>query len=54
VTRVLESFLFGVTPIDVTTFLAVSLALAAAATLASAGPAQRATRVDPTVALRYD
>jgi predicted permease len=54
VTRVLESFLFGVTPIDVTTFLVVSLALTAAATLASAGPARRATRVDPAVALRYD
>jgi predicted permease len=54
VTRVLEGFLFGVTPIDVTTFLVVSLALTAAATLASAGPARRAARVDPAVALRYD
>ena len=53
-TRVLESFLFGVTPVDVATFLVVSLALTAAATLASAGPARRATRVDPAVALRYD
>jgi hypothetical protein len=54
VTRVLESFLFGVTPIDVATFLVVSLAVTAAATLASAGPARRATRVDPAVALRND
>jgi len=53
-TRVLEGFLFGVTPVDLTTFLVVSLALTAAATLASAGPARRATRVDPAVALRND
>ena len=53
-TRVLKSFLFGVRPVDVATFVVVALAVIAAATLASAGPARRATRVDPAVALRYD
>jgi ABC-type lipoprotein release transport system permease subunit len=43
-----------VTPIDLTTFVVVSVALTAAATLASAGPARRAAPVDPAVALRSD
>ena len=54
VTRVLAGFLFAVTPVDAGTYLVVSLAITVAATLASAGPARRATRVDPAVALRYD
>ena len=54
VTRVLEGFLFAVSPLDAGTFLVVALALTAAAALASAGPARRATRVDPAVALRCD
>jgi putative ABC transport system permease protein len=53
-TRLLQSMLFGVAPLDRTTFVAVSLTLAAVATLASYAPARRATKVDPVVALRSD
>jgi putative ABC transport system permease protein len=53
-TRMLQSMLFGVAPLDRTTFVAVSLMFAAVATLASYVPARRATRVDPMIALRRD
>jgi putative ABC transport system permease protein len=53
-TRVLASLLFGVGPRDVATFASVSVALVAAACLASYVPARRATRVDPIRALRHE
>lgn len=53
-TRVLESFLFAVSPADLATFVAVTVAVTIAALAASAAPARRAARVDPAVALRYD
>jgi predicted permease len=46
-TRVLRSLLFEVTPTDPWTFLAATLALIAAATVACYLPARRAARVDP-------
>jgi predicted permease len=52
--RYLESLLFGVTATDATTFVLVGILLAAIALLASALPAMRAVRVDPTLALRSE
>jgi putative ABC transport system permease protein len=54
VTRLIGSLLFGVTPTDPLTFAGVALLLVAVAILATLLPAQRATRVDPLVALRYE
>lgn len=53
-TRVIASLLYGVSPWDPLTFLAVPLTLIAMATLASYIPARRAAQVDPIVALRYE
>lgn len=52
-TRVLQSMLFGITPLDPTTFIAVGLMFGVVAAFASYVPA-RATKVDPMVALRSD
>ena len=54
VTRYLRGMLFGVTPLDPSTFVAVSLTFLLVATLASYVPARRATKVDPLVALRCE
>ena len=53
-TRALSSLLYGVHSTDAVTFTAVSLLLIVVALLASYVPAQRATRVDPIVALRHE
>jgi len=53
-TRLMSSLLFGVSPTDATTFAEVPALLAAVALAACYLPARRASRVDPTVALRYD
>jgi putative ABC transport system permease protein len=52
VTRLMESLLFGVTPIDPAAYLVAAGALGTIAVAACAVPALRATRVDPLVALR--
>ncbi|MDQ6830060.1 MAG: ABC transporter permease [Gemmatimonadota bacterium] len=51
-TRILRSLLFDVAPSDPLTFVSIIALLLAAALLASWLPARRATRVDPTEALR--
>jgi putative ABC transport system permease protein len=54
VTRYLSSLLFGITPLDPATFVAVAFLFAGVALLASYVPARRATGVDPLVALRSE
>ena len=53
-TRVMTSFLFGVTEKDPLTFGVVAALLMAVAFIACFVPARRATKVDPLEALRYE
>ena len=53
-TRLMQKLLFGVTPSDPLTFVAVSASLALVAAVAASIPGLRATRVDPVVALRAE
>jgi putative ABC transport system permease protein len=50
--RLIETLLFGVRPLDPTTFLVVTVVLGLTAALSIAGPAWRAARIDPAAALR--
>ena len=49
-----EGLLFGITPLDRTTYAAVAAAFAAIAMLAAVIPARRASAVDPVSALRAE
>jgi ABC-type antimicrobial peptide transport system permease subunit len=51
-TRVVRSFLVGVTATDPVTFVGVPLVLLAVAAVAAFVPAMRASGIDPVVALR--
>ena len=53
-TRFLSGLLFGVSSLDAATFLVMAAILAAVMLLACYIPARRATRIDPTIALRYE
>jgi putative ABC transport system permease protein len=52
--RVIASQIWGVSPTDPATFVAVVLIVLAVGLLACVFPARSATRVDPLIALRYD
>jgi putative ABC transport system permease protein len=50
----IRSFLFGVQPLDVVTFVSVAVVLGVSAVLAAAIPALQAARVDPVEAFRNE
>lgn len=52
--RVLDSFLYGMDPVDPVTLVSVATVLAAVAIGASYLPARRASRLDPVDALRSE
>jgi putative ABC transport system permease protein len=54
VSRSLATMLFNTSPTDPATYLAVSAFLCLIALMACAGPARRAAKVDPMVALRHE
>ena len=53
-TRLMETMLFGVKPTDAATFTGISLLLISVALLACYLPGRRATKVEPTISLRYE
>jgi len=50
--RLIQTMLFGVRPLDLTTFALVTIVLGITAAVSLVGPAWRAARIDPAVALR--
>jgi putative ABC transport system permease protein len=52
--RLMASLLYGMHPTDLATFIAVSVIVASASLIATYVPARRATKVDPTIALKYE
>jgi ABC-type antimicrobial peptide transport system permease subunit len=54
VTRLMEFMLYGVSPLDVRTWVICTALMLAAATFAVLVPARRAARVDPLVAIQAE
>lgn len=53
-TRILETFLYGLSPYDPLTFAGIAVTLAVAGLAACLLPARRAAKVEPLVALRHE
>jgi len=53
-TRLMATMLFGVAPTDATTFGTIAVLLVSVALLACFIPGRRATKVEPTISLRYE
>jgi putative ABC transport system permease protein len=53
-TRLMATMLFGVEPTDATTFASIAVLLITVALLACYLPGRRATKVEPTISLRYE
>ena len=53
-TETISSMLYGITPADPVTLLAVSSLLIIVALLASYFPARRAAKIDPMAGLQYE
>jgi putative ABC transport system permease protein len=54
ITRAIRGMLYNVTPFDSLTVLAVAVTVAVVAVVSASGPAWRAARIDPNVALRSE
>jgi putative ABC transport system permease protein len=54
ITRFLRTLLFGVSPYDLSTFVAITALLSGVALVAAFVPGRRASNVSPTEALRYE
>jgi len=52
--RILSSFLYGVSPSDMRTFVTVTALLLLVGIAASIFPARRAAKVDPALSLHYE
>jgi putative ABC transport system permease protein len=52
--RIIANYLYGVRPSDPMTYVLMAAGLVCISLLACFVPAQRATKVDPMVALRYE
>lgn len=52
--RLIATELFGVKPYDAVTLAAVAIIVSVVGAIACTVPARRATRVDPSVSLRYE
>jgi predicted permease len=53
-TRLVQGMLYGIAPVDPTTYVATPLIILAVGLLASLWPASRAARVDPMIAMRAE